>query len=70
MMPETEVQVVLALDNMITKLDRVLDELEDIETHKVSEAEHIIMTISTELHGLIDRITADSVEAGHKSGAV
>lgn len=59
MKPETEVYLVVALDHMITKLDRVLDELEDLENHQVSKAEHLIMDMTMELNGLIDRLTEE-----------
>lgn len=67
MTTETETLLVVALDGMITKLDQVLDELEDLETHNVTAAENMIMDITMEINGLIDRLTE---EGSGKSGAV
>jgi hypothetical protein len=64
--PETEVYVVAALDNMVTKLDQVLDELEEISGAPARKAENLIFGITLELNGLMDRLTEEGYE---KSGS-
>lgn len=60
MKPETEVYLVAALDGMVTKIDHALDELLDNDAPEIKKAEHILMHVTMELNGLIDRITKES----------
>ncbi len=61
--PETEIYLVAALDGFITKLDQVLDELDDLPDVNTSKAEHLIFGITMELAGLMDRLTEEGYEA-------
>lgn len=55
--------IVTVLDRMVTKVDNALDELLDNDAPEVAKAERLLLEVTMELNGLIDRITDDYQEA-------
>ncbi len=66
---ETEVLVVAALDGIITKLDHILDEVEDVDNKQVKKAEGMIFMIQIQLNDLMDRLTEEAHEDKSKVGS-
>ncbi len=66
---ETEVLVVAALDGIITKLDHILDEVEDVDNKQVKKAEGMIFMIQIQLNDLMDRLTEEAHEDKSKAGS-
>lgn len=68
MKAETEVQIVMTLDNMITKIDNVIDELDDVDSPAVEKAKTQLINMTGELYGLIDRLADEGTYPS--SGAI
>lgn len=64
MKPETKVYLVAALDQMITHIDNALDEIAEADAPEIQKAEVILMHVTMELNGLIDRLTEEGLPKG------
>lgn len=60
MKTETEAIIVVTLDKLISELDNVLDELDEIEGGRARNAEALLMKVTIGLNNLIDRLTEES----------
>jgi hypothetical protein len=70
MKPESEVLIVAALDSMITRIDNAVDQLIDIDSPGARQAENILLDVTIELNGIIDRLAEEHEEQYPRSGAV
>lgn len=71
MTSETESLVVLALDQLLTTIDHILEELDEHGGGtNVANAEKMLLEATIQINVLIDRVVEDRVDDGNVSGAV